>query len=320
MRRTRPSRNRRQWRGFTDSPGIDFSGRPLCRPFHFNGLCLIFMAILHCGKFTLSLDRPLVMGIVNVTPDSFSDGGKFLASEQAIAHAQRLIAEGADILDVGGESTRPGAAATGLQEELDRVMPVLEAVRDAGVPVSIDTQKPGVMKSVIAAGASMINDVSALQAEGAVDTCVHSDVAVCLMHKQGTPATMQQQPSYEDVVREVSAFLHARAASCERAGIARDRIVIDPGFGFGKTVDHNFTLLRELGTLARLGYPLLAGYSRKSSLGAVTGRPVEQRLAASLAAAMIAAQNGATILRVHDVAETVDMLKVLAAASERIQE
>lgn len=278
------------------------------------------MAQLTCGKFFLSLDRPLVMGIVNVTPDSFSDGGKFLASDQAIAHARKLIADGADILDIGGESTRPGALAAGLQEELDRVMPVLEAIRDwgdGGVPVSIDTQKPEVMAASIAAGASMINDVNALQAAGAIEACRRSAVAVCLMHKRGTPETMQQQPAYDDVVGEVSAFLVARAGACEQAGIAPDRIVIDPGFGFGKTVGHNLTLLRELKTLARLGYPLLAGYSRKSSLGAVTGRPVEQRLAASLAAAMIAVQNGATILRVHDVAETVDVLKVLKAAQSR---
>ncbi|MEO8101627.1 MAG: dihydropteroate synthase [Betaproteobacteria bacterium] len=272
------------------------------------------MAKLHCGNFMLALDRPLVMGIVNVTPDSFSDGGRYLAAELAIAHAHKLIADGADILDVGGESTRPGAAAASLQEEMDRVMPVLEAMRGAGVPVSIDTQKPELMRAVIAAGASMINDVNALQAEGAIDACRQSPVAVCLMHKQGTPLTMQQQPAYDDVVREVGDFLGARAQACERAGIARDRLVIDPGFGFGKTVEHNFTLLRELGALTRLGYPLLAGYSRKSSLGTVSGRPVEQRLAASLAAAMIAVQNGATILRVHDVAETVDVLKVLAAA------
>ena len=275
------------------------------------------MATLRCGNFSLTLDRPLVMGIVNVTPDSFSDGGRFLASDNAIAHARQLIADGADLLDVGGESTRPGAATVGLQEELDRVMPVLEAIRDwgnGGVPVSIDTQKPEVMKAAIAGGASMINDVNALLADGAIEACRHSAVAVCLMHKQGTPATMQRQPAYDDVVNEVREFLDARAKACERAGIARDRIVIDPGFGFGKTVGHNFTLLRELKALADLGYPLMAGYSRKSSLGAITGRAVEQRLAASLAAAIIAVQNGATILRVHDVAETVDVLKVLAAA------
>ena len=280
------------------------------------GRSLDIMKQLLCGKFTLKLDRPLVMGIVNVTPDSFSDGGKFFARDSAIAHARQLIEDGADMLDIGGESTRPGAAAAGLQEELDRVMPVLEAVRDNGVPISIDTQKPEVMKAAIAAGASMINDVNALQAEGAIDACRHSSVAVCLMHKQGTPATMQLRPEYDDVVGEVSAFLRARASACERAGILPTRIVIDPGFGFGKTVEHNFRLLRELISLVQFGYPVLAGFSRKNSLGTVTGRPVEARLAASLAAAMIAAQNGATILRVHDVAGTVDVLKVLAATSK----
>jgi len=187
---------------------------------------------------------------------------------------------------------------------------------DNGVPVSIDTQKPAVMKAAVAAGASMINDVNALQAEGAIEACRDSSVAVCLMHRQGTAETMQQQPVYGDVVREVGDFLAARARSCELAGIAPNRIVIDPGFGFGKTVEHNFTLLRQLKSLTRLGYPLLAGYSRKSSLGAITGRPVEQRLAASLAAAMIAVQNGATILRVHDVAETVDVLKIMSAVGQ----
>lgn len=271
------------------------------------------MAQLHCGNFSLTRDRPLVMGIVNVTPDSFSDGGKFLARDRAIAHAQKLIADGADIIDIGGESTRPGASETALNEELDRVIPVLEALRECGVAVSIDTQKPEVMTAAIAAGASMINDVNALQAQGALDICSHSTVAVCLMHKRGTIETMQQAPHYDNIVRDVSEFLLARARACEQAGIAADRIVIDPGFGFGKTVEHNFTLLRELGSLSRLGYALLAGYSRKSSLGAITGRAVEQRLAASVAAAMIAVQNGATILRVHDVAETVDVLKVLEA-------
>jgi dihydropteroate synthase len=271
------------------------------------------MSPLLCGKFTLNLDRPLVMGIVNVTPDSFSDGGKFFSRDQAIAHAQKLIADGADILDIGGESTRPGAAPASLQEELDRVMPVLEALRDSGVAISIDTQKAEVMIAAIAAGASMINDVNALQAAGAIEACAKSNVAVCLMHKQGTPATMQQRPDYDNVVRDVAAFLSARAAACVHAGIEKNRIVVDPGFGFGKTVEHNFTLLRELKSIAQLGHTVMAGYSRKTSLGAVTGRPVEQRLAASLAVAMIAAQNGATILRVHDVAETVDVLKVLAA-------
>ena len=268
---------------------------------------------LIAGKFTLSLARPLVMGIVNVTPDSFSDGGKFLARDRAIAHARKLIEDGADILDIGGESTRPGAAAASLQLELDRVMPVLQALAGEGVPISIDTQKAAVMQAAIVAGAAMINDVNALQADGAIAACAAANVAVCLMHMRGSPQTMQQQPDYADVVSEVSDFLTARVATCEAAGIARERIVIDPGFGFGKTVEHNFTLLRQLRKLVALGYPVLAGYSRKSSLGAVTGRPVEERLAASLTAAIIATQNGATILRVHDVRETVDALKVMDA-------
>lgn len=273
---------------------------------------------LRCGEFSLSLARPLVMGIVNVTPDSFSDGGKFLGREQSVEYARKLIEDGADIVDIGGESTRPGAAAAGLQEELDRVMPVLEAMRDSGVPVSIDTQKTAVMKAAIAAGATMINDVNALQAEGAVAACASSNIAVCLMHKQGTPQTMQQNPVYVDVVSEVKAFLLDRANACQYAGIAANRIVVDPGFGFGKTVEHNFTLLRELSSLAECGYAVLAGYSRKSALGAITGRAVEERLAASLAAALIAVQNGATILRVHDVRETVDVLKIWMAASGKV--
>ncbi len=278
------------------------------------------MQALRCGRFTLALDRPLVMGIVNVTPDSFSDGGRFFASEAAIAHARRLIEDGADLIDVGGESTRPGAAPTGLQEELDRVLPVLEALAQGEVPVSIDTQKPEVMSAAILAGASMINDVNALQAEGAIAACAGSDVAVCLMHKQGAPVTMQQDPRYDDVVAEVREFLLARAARCVEAGIAADRIAIDPGFGFGKTAAHNFTLLRELHRFSTTGFALLAGYSRKRSLGEITGRGPDERLAASLAAALIAAQNGAHIVRVHDVRETVDVLRVWnAVGSARLQ-
>ena len=269
---------------------------------------------LRAGNFLLDLDRPLVMGIVNVTPDSFSDGGKFIARDAAIEHARQLMTDGADIVDIGGESTRPGATAATLQEELDRVMPVLEAIVNDGVPVSIDTQKTSVITEAIKAGASMINDVNALLAPSAIEMCAASNVAVCLMHKQGLPATMQAAPSYVDVVGEVAAFLVARIKACLDAGIARDRIVIDPGFGFGKTVEHNFRLLRELNALVALGYPLLAGFSRKASLGIVTGRAADDRLAASIAAALLCAQNGATILRVHDVRETVDAIKVLIAA------
>ncbi|MEO8386001.1 MAG: dihydropteroate synthase [Betaproteobacteria bacterium] len=275
---------------------------------------------LRAGKFLLELDRPLVMGIVNVTPDSFSDGGKFLPTESAIAHGRRLIKEGADLLDIGGESTRPGATAVSVQEELDRVMPVLEALVGDGVPISIDTQKTQLMTAAIRAGASMINDVNALLADGAVDACTDASVAVCLMHKQGSPDTMQRAPVYADVVKEVTDFLAERANTCMVAGIANERIVIDPGFGFGKTVEHNFRLLRELDALVTLGFPLLTGFSRKSSLGVVIGRPGDNRLAASIAAAIICAQNGATILRVHDVRETADAIKVLVAANLAIAE
>ena len=269
---------------------------------------------LRAGKFLLDLDRPLVMGIVNVTPDSFSDGGRYLPGSAAIAHARRLVDEGADILDIGGESTRPGAAAVSLQEELDRVMPVLEVLAADDVPLSIDTQKPEVMSSAIKLGAAMVNDVNALQAPGAVEVCALSNAAVCLMHKQGAPATMQQSPDYVDVVAEVLTFLAARSKACIDAGIACERIVLDPGFGFGKTVEHNFRLLRELNSFVALGFPVLAGFSRKASLGIVTGRAAGERLAASITAAVLCAQNGATILRVHDVRETVDAVKVLMAA------
>ena len=269
---------------------------------------------LRAGNFVLELGHPLVMGIVNVTPDSFSDGGKFITRDAAIEHARQLIKDGADIVDIGGESTRPGATAATLEEELGRVMPVLEAIVNDGIPVSIDTQKTVVMAEAIRAGASMINDINALLAPGAVKLCAASNVAVCLMHKQGLPATMQAAPTYTDVVTEVKAFLESRIKTCLDAGIARDRIVIDPGFGFGKTVEHNFRLLREMNALVALGYPLLAGFSRKASLGIITGRAADDRLAASIAVALLCAQNGATILRVHDVRETVDALKVLMAA------
>ncbi len=270
---------------------------------------------LSCGNHTFDLARPIVMGIVNVTPDSFSDGGKFFARDQALAHARQMMTEGAAIIDIGGESTRPGATAATLQQELDRVMPVLEILVREGAIVSVDTQKSEVMREAIRLGAAMINDVNALQAVGAIEACAAANVAVCLMHKQGAPASMQQAPHYSDVVTEVRDFLQSRVLACEAAAIARDRIVIDPGFGFGKTVAHNFTLLRELNALAQLGFPVLAGFSRKSSLGAVTGREVGERLPASLATALIAAQNGAKILRVHDVKETVDVLKVWHAVS-----
>jgi dihydropteroate synthase len=269
----------------------------------------------HCGNFRFDLSRPLVMGIVNVTPDSFSDGGQHLQRDAALAHAQRMIAEGADILDIGGESTRPGARPVGIQEELDRVLPVIEGLKGAPVPVSVDTCKPKVMQAAIASGAQMVNDINALQDTAAMNVVAAGNVAVCLMHKQGDPQTMQQQPNYQNVVAEVSAFLRERTAAAEAAGIRRDRIVIDPGFGFGKTLAHNLTLLSELGKLTELDVPILAGISRKSMLGAVTGRDVGQRLPASIAAALIAAQRGANILRVHDVGATIDALKVWNAVN-----
>ena len=252
------------------------------------------------------------MGVVNITPDSFSDGGKFLDPKAALAQARRLLEEGADILDVGGESSRPGAAPVAEAEELKRVLSVLVNLR-VNVPVSVDTRRPAVMRAALAAGASMINDIDALAAPGALEAVADSDCAVCLMHKKGDPATMQQAPGYDDVVGEVKAFLSSRIAVCEKAGIARDRVVIDPGVGFGKTVEHNLALLKRLPELAALGVPVVAGWSRKSTLGAIAGRPVTERLAASLAAALLAVQHGAKILRVHDVRETRDALAVMRA-------
>ena len=255
------------------------------------------------------------MGIVNVTPDSFSDGGLHLQRDTALAHAQQLIADGADMLDIGGESTRPGAQPVSVQEELDRVLPVIEGLRGAPVPISIDTFKPEVMRAAIAAGAQMVNDINALQDAAAMNAVAASDVAVCLMHKQGNPQSMQEQPHYQNVVIEVSAFLRERIAAAEAAGIHRKRIVIDPGFGFGKTLEHNLALLRELTKMTKLGVPVLVGLSRKSMLGALTGQDVSQRLPASIAAALTAMQRGAAIVRVHDVRATVDALKVWNAVN-----
>jgi len=267
--------------------------------------------MLRCGGFVLPLERAAIMGVVNVTPDSFSDGGRYLDPEAAIARAREMIDEGVDMLDVGGESSRPGAAPVDEAEELRRVLPVIEALRD--FPLSVDTRRPAVMRAALAAGASMINDIEALAAPGALEVVAGSNCAVCLMHKKGDPATMQEDPSYEDVVAEVHDFLAGRIAACEKAGIARDRIVADPGFGFGKTVAHNLTLLKRLPELAALGVPLLAGWSRKSSLGRITGRDTGARLSASLAAALLALLGGARILRVHDVKETRDVVLVWEA-------
>jgi dihydropteroate synthase len=250
------------------------------------------------------------MGVVNVTPDSFSDGGLFADPKQAAAHARRLIEEGADILDIGGESTRPGAAPVALDAERGRVLPVVEALADCGVPVSVDTRKPALMREAVAAGASMVNDVTALSAPGALDAVAKSPAAVCLMHMQGEPGTMQANPVYRDVVREVRDFLAARIAAAEVAGIGRDRIVIDPGFGFGKNAAHNLALLRSLADLRQLGVALMAGLSRKSTLGQLTGREPRERVHASVAAALLAIENGAHIVRVHDVAATRDALAV----------
>jgi dihydropteroate synthase len=265
---------------------------------------------LQCGAFKLSLERPLVMGVVNVTPDSFSDGGLYASAQQAVAHARRLVEEGADILDIGGESTRPGSARVALDEERQRVLPVLEALAGCGVPLSVDTRKPELMAEAIAAGAAMVNDVTALRAPAALAAVARAPVAVCLMHMQGEPGTMQENPTYQDVVREVREYLAQRVAAVERAGIARDRIVADPGFGFGKSIEHNLALLRSLGEFSSLGVALMAGLSRKAMLGRLTGHEPRERVHASVAAALLAVQNGAQIVRVHDVAATRDALAV----------
>jgi dihydropteroate synthase len=267
-------------------------------------------AVFHCGRYKLDLSRPLIMGVVNVTPDSFSDGGLHADAGAAIAHARRLMEEGADIVDVGGESTRPGAAPVSLEEERRRVLPVLEALAGGSVPVSVDTRKPALMREAISSGASMVNDVTALSSPGALEALAGTAVAVCLMHMQGEPGTMQANPSYGNVVREVRDYLAARVAAAQAAGIARERIVADPGFGFGKTLEHNLELLRALGEFRGLGVALLAGLSRKAMLGRLTGREPRDRVHASVAAALVAVQNGAHIVRVHDVAATRDALAV----------
>lgn len=268
----------------------------------------------HCGKFTLDLTTPTVMGIVNVTPDSFSDGGKFAATNLAIEHALKLAEEGAAILDIGGESTRPNATPVSLQQELDRVIPVIEALaKQVNIPISIDTYKPAVMQAAIAAGASMVNDVRALQEDGALEIVTKTNVGVCLMHMQGTPQTMQLNPQYNNVVNDVKVFLQARLQASIGAGCRASNIALDPGFGFGKTREHNITLIRELASFTDLGQPLLIGLSRKSVLGQVTGNDVDARLYASIAASVIAVIKGAKILRVHDVKATVEALKIVSA-------
>ena len=271
--------------------------------------------IWQTSRFRIDLTRPRVMGIVNVTPDSFSDGGRHDDASAAIAHCDRLLAEGADILDIGGESTRPGAQMPEVAEELRRVLPVVRHAVRLGVPVSVDTSRPEVIEATLAAGADIINDVRALQWPGALAAvAAHGSAGVCLMHMQGQPATMQQAPAYGDVVAEVQAFLAARLAAVRAAGIDAARVVLDPGYGFGKTLDHNLQLFRSQALLNALGHPLLVGWSRKGTLGQITGRPAGERLVASVAAALAALQHGARIVRVHDVAATVDAVKVWRAA------
>ena len=266
-------------------------------------------------RFRIDLTQPRVMGIVNVTPDSFSDGGLHHCASAAMRHCDQIVAEGADILDIGGESTRPGAASPSVAEELARILPVLRHAVGLGVPVSVDTSTPAVMQQALDLGVDIVNDVRALQRPGAL-RCVaaHARAGVCLMHMRGEPDTMQTQVQYEDVVAEVVDFLRLRASEVEAAGVARERIVIDPGIGFGKALEHNLALLQRQRDLVGLGWPLLVGWSRKSALGLLTGRPVGERLAVSVAAALVAVTQGAAIVRVHDVAATVDALTVWRAA------
>jgi len=269
--------------------------------------------LLRCRDKSLDLAQPLVMGVLNITPDSFSDGGRYLDAGVAIAHGRQLIEEGAAIIDVGGESTRPGAAPVSAAEEMQRIVPVIEGLADAEAVISVDTSKPEVIRAAVRAGAGLINDVRALREPEALEAVVEAQCAVCLMHMQGEPRTMQQAPRYRDVVQEVRQYLATRVADAERAGIARERIVADPGFGFGKNLEHNLSLLRAFSELGALGVALLAGLSRKAMLGRITGREVGDRVHASVAAALIAAQNGAHIVRVHDVAATRDALAIWSA-------
>lgn len=256
------------------------------------------------------------MGILNVTSDSFSDGGHFLSLSAAVDRAEKMIEDGVDIIDIGGESTRPGSAGVSIQQELDRVMPVIYALRECGKPLSIDTAKPEVMREALAAGADMINDINALLSPGALEAVRDRSCGLCVMHMQGDPKTMQESPTYQDVVRDVAAFLESRVEALQKAGIERRRICVDPGFGFGKTLQHNLDLLKNISRIQQsLDLPLLAGLSRKASIGALTGRGPQDRMAGSLAAALLAVANGAGIVRVHDVAETVDALKVWQAAT-----
>jgi dihydropteroate synthase len=270
--------------------------------------------VLRCKDMLVDLSVPAVMGVLNVTPDSFSDGGRFLDTEAAVRHGVSLAEQGAAFIDVGGESTRPGAAPVGVEEELRRVIPVIERLRGATAAlISIDTSKPEVMRAAAAAGAALINDVRALREPGALAAARDSGCGVCLMHMQGEPRTMQLEPVYADVVSEVRAFLAERVAACRTAGIEAERVAVDPGFGFGKTLEHNLTLLRHLGELSAAGRPLAVGLSRKSMVGKLTGRPEGERVLGSVVLAVIAALAGASIVRAHDVAATVEALKVVTA-------
>lgn len=271
------------------------------------------MSTLLCGDYRLLIDKPLIMGIVNLTPDSFSGDGVRGDVARALAHAEAQLAAGADILDIGAESSRPGAMPTPLEEELSRLLPILKEVGRWGVPVSVDTYKAPVMAEALAQGASMINDIGGMSSPEALAAVADSNCAVCVMHMQGTPGTMQHAPAYRDVVVEVENWLESTVDRCVSAKIAKERLVLDPGFGFGKTLEHNIALFKHLGSMCGGKYPLLVGVSRKRMLGEMTGRPVTDRKAASIAAALMAAQRGAAIIRVHDVAETRDALKVLAA-------
>lgn len=275
---------------------------------------------LLCGRYRLTIDgpefRPLVMGVLNLTPDSFSDGGRFASLDAAITQAEHMIESGVDIIDIGGESTRPGAPPVPLEEELRRLMPVIYALRDTGKPLSVDTRRPEVMREVIAAGADMINDINGFRAEGSLRLLRDSDCALCIMHMQGEPQTMQHEPYYDDVFDEVSAFLTYQRSLALESGISPQRLCVDPGFGFGKTLEHNLELLARLGQMQKdLGLPLLVGVSRKSMIGKLTGKPTAERVAGSVAAALFAVAQGARIVRVHDVAETVDAIRVWQAAA-----
>lgn len=271
------------------------------------------LSSLHCGRFRLDLTRPRVMGIVNLTPDSFSDGGRFERLDLAVNRARQMIEEGVDLIDVGAESTRPGAVEVSAEEEAARLLPFLAAMRDASVPISVDTRKPTVMRLVIDAGASMINDVGGFASAEARHAVADVDCALCIMHMRGEPGTMQHDPHYDDVVGEVTMLLEARVAALRGLGVANDRLLVDPGFGFGKAFEHNLALLRDLAAIVSIGPPVLVGLSRKEMIGTITGRSIEDRTAGSVAAAVVAVERGARVVRVHDVAATVDALHVWSA-------